>query len=618
MPGIPAAWAVLLLLGTGSAAAQVAPVSVPARDGLSLHGTLYRASGRAPLVLMFHQCNRSGPETGYEGLGRRLAAAGMHAFALDSRGFGRSVNAQFSDFRSRSEETAAHWPADADAVLRHLGGRPGIDTSRMAAIGASCGVDQAVHLAGRWPAVRGLVALSGSLQPAADSAFTAMRRLPAFIVFADEDGYNTPPSMRAMYATARDQRSRLINYRGALHGTPLLAADPALEPAVTAWLGSLLGVAAPVATPGDTAVFHGEIADIENGRVLISVVARGLAIPSALAFLPDGRALLAERMAGRLSLLDPGSGALTPLRGMPPMHRAADGEQEGGLFDVQMHPDFGRNGWIYLSYSEGTVEGNTTVVDRVKLDGTTLTSRQRIFTALPHVQSSIHFGGRMALVGGYLYLTVGERNERERAQDLAQHHGKIIRVHDDGRVPKDNPFIRRTGALPEIWSYGHRNPQGLALNPADGRLWEHEHGPRGGDEVNIVRRGANYGWPSITYGREYTGEEVGAGVTAKEGLEQPVYYWLPSIAPGGMDFYHGTAFPRWNGSLLAGAMARGHLSRLVVRDGRVLHEERIPAGKRWRVRLVRAAPDGAVWLGTDAGYLLRLTAVGEPQAKVSP
>ena len=284
---------------------------------------------------------------------------------------------------------------------------------------------------------------------------------------------------------------------------------------------------------------------------------------------------------------------------------------------MQVHPDFGRNGWIYLSYSEGTAEGNTTVVDRVKLDGTTLTSRQRIFTALPHVQSSIHFGGRMALVGGYLYLTVGERNERERAQDLAQHHGKIIRVHDDGRVPKDNPFVRRSGALPEIWSYGHRNPQGLALNPADGTLWEHEHGPRGGDEVNIVRRGANYGWPIITYGREYTGEEVGAGISGEGGLGAAGVLLASVHRTRRNGLLQRIAFPRWNGSLLAGAMARGHLNRLVVRDGRVLHEERIPAGKRWRVRLVRRRPDGAVWLGTDAGYLLRLTAVGEAGESVT-
>jgi glucose/arabinose dehydrogenase len=344
-------------------------------------------------------------------------------------------------------------------------------------------------------------------------------------------------------------------------------------------------------------------------------VARGLKIPSALTFLPDGRGLLAERMAGRLSLFTPETGALMPVEGVPPMHLATDQEEEGGLFDVIVHPDYARNGWIYLAYSAATPEGNTTVVDRARLEGATLTGLQRIFTALPYVKNSIHFGGRMALANGYLFITVGERNERERAQDLGQHHGKIIRLHQDGRVPKDNPFARRGGALPEIWSYGHRNPQGLAVNPADGTLWEHEHGPRGGDEVNIVRRGVNYGWPIITYGREYTGEPVGAGINEKEGLEQPVYYWLPSIAPGGMDSYTAEAFPGWRGSLLVGAMARGHLNRLVLRKDRVLHEERLPAGKRWRVRLVRQGPDGSVYLGTDAGYLLRLTPVEPPRAQ---
>jgi glucose/arabinose dehydrogenase len=368
------------------------------------------------------------------------------------------------------------------------------------------------------------------------------------------------------------------------------------------------------AVSGDTAVADGEVIGVENGEVRVTVVARGLSLPSALAFLPDGRALLAERMAGRLSLLEPATGTIVPLGGVPSMHLAADREEEGGLFDVLVHPGYARNGWIYLSYSEGTPEGNTTVVDRARLQGGALVARERLFTARPYVRNSIHFGGRMALVDGYLFVTVGERNERERAQDLGQHHGKIIRLHQDGRVPKDNPFARRGGALGEIWSWGHRNPQGLARNPADGRLWAHEHGPRGGDEVNVVRRGVNYGWPIITYGREYTGEPVGEGLSEREGLEQPVYYWLPSIAPSGMEFYTGRAFPGWRGSLLVGAMSRGHLNRLVVREGRVLHEERLPAGKRWRVRLVRQGPDGSVYLGTDAGYLLRLTPAAPAQA----
>jgi glucose/arabinose dehydrogenase len=384
-------------------------------------------------------------------------------------------------------------------------------------------------------------------------------------------------------------------------------------------LGLSAGLAVPelagqVAPTGDTTVTDGEVIEMEQESVRVEVVARDLTLPTALAFLPDGRALLAERMAGRLSFLDAATGKRSPVHGLPPMHLGADREEEGGLFDVRVHPRYDRNGWIYISYSEATTDGNTTVVDRFRLAGNTLTGRERLFTARPHVRNSIHFGGRMALVDGHLFVTVGERNEPERAQDLGQHHGKIVRLHDDGRVPKNNPFARRSGALPEIWSWGHRNPQGLARNPVDGRLWAHEHGPRGGDEVNIVRPRANYGWPIITYGREYTGEPVGAGLTERDGLEQPVYYWLPSIAPSGMVFYRGRAFARWRGSLLVGAMARGHLNRLVVRDGRVLHEERLPAGKRWRVRLVSEGPDGSVYLGTDAGYLLRLTPVQTAQA----
>jgi aldose sugar dehydrogenase len=375
--------------------------------------------------------------------------------------------------------------------------------------------------------------------------------------------------------------------------------------------GRLSGQVAP---SGDTTVTDGEIIGMEQDSLRVEVVARDLTLPSALAFLPDGRALLAERTAGRLSIVDAAMGQRSRIHGLPPMHLAADREEEGGLFDVLVHPRYERNGWIYIAYSEGTPDGNTTVVDRVRLVGNTLSARERIFTARPHVRNSIHFGGRMALADGHLFLTVGDRNERERAQDLGQHHGKVVRLHDDGRVPKNNPFARRGGALPEIWSWGHRNPQGLTRDPVDGRLWAHEHGPRGGDEVNIVRPRVNYGWPIITYGREYTGEPVGEGLTERDGLEQPVYYWLPSIAPSGMVFYSGRAFPRWRGSLLVGAMARGHLNRLVVRDGRVLHEERLPAGKRWRVRLVSEGPDGSVYLGTDAGYLLRLTPVQAAQA----
>lgn len=231
----------LFLLGTAPVAAQQPELlTVRAEDGLLLHAALYRAPGRGPLVLLFHQCNRAGAETGYETLGHRLAAAGFHALALDSRGFGRSRNAEYPDFRSRRDETAAKWPGDIDTVLRHVAPRPEIDGTRLAAVGASCGVDQAIYLAGRREAARAVVALSGSLEPAAESVFAAMRPIPLFIAFADGDGYNTPASMRALFASARESRTRMLTYKGTAHGTPLLAEDPGLVSSLVAWLAPLL------------------------------------------------------------------------------------------------------------------------------------------------------------------------------------------------------------------------------------------------------------------------------------------------------------------------------------------------------------------------------------------
>jgi glucose/arabinose dehydrogenase len=340
----------------------------------------------------------------------------------------------------------------------------------------------------------------------------------------------------------------------------------------------------------------------DDARFRVEVVATGIQVPWGLAFLPDGRLLLTERGRGRLSVLDLRSGALTPIDGLPPVHAKVD----GGLLDVILHPDYLRHGWIYLSYSIDTAGGTTTVVDRARLRGARLIDRRRLFAALPPVPNSSHFGSRLVIQNGYLYVSLGERDHRDLAQQLDTHHGKIIRLHEDGRVPADNPFVGRTGALPEIWSYGHRNPQGLALHPMTGELWEHEHGPRGGDEVNIVRPGRNYGWPVITYGQEYKGGPVGDGLTHREGMEQPLYYYVPSIAPSGMIFYTGDAFPAWRGNLFIGALALRHLNRLIIENGAVVREERLLADRSWRVRSVQQGPDGYVYIGVDQGMVLRL------------
>jgi glucose/arabinose dehydrogenase len=291
--------------------------------------------------------------------------------------------------------------------------------------------------------------------------------------------------------------------------------------------------------------------------------------------------------------------------GVPAVHA----QGQGGLLDVALDPAFAQNSVIYLSFAEPGADGtNGTAVARARLEGGQLADLKVIFSQQPKFKSNHHFGSRLVFArDGSLFVTTGERNsQRDLAQDLGTHIGKVIRIAPDGGVPAGNPFASRAGALPETWSYGHRNIQGAALHPQTGELWTHEHGPRGGDEVNIARAGRNYGWPVITYGREYSGPAIGEG-TAKEGMEQPVHYWVPSIAPSGLAFHSGNGYPAWKGQLFVGALAAAQLVRLDVGpDGEVRHEERIAIGKR--VRDVREGPDGALYLVTDeeAGAVLRV------------
>jgi glucose/arabinose dehydrogenase len=340
-------------------------------------------------------------------------------------------------------------------------------------------------------------------------------------------------------------------------------------------------------------------------KVSVTTVAKGLEHPWAIAFLPDGRMLVTER-PGRLRIVA-GDGTLSPpVAGVPKVYA----EGQGGLLDVVLDPRFAENATIYFSYAEPGPDGtNGTAVARARLDGESLRGLEVIFRQQPKVASKHHFGSRLVFArDGALFVTTGERNsERDKAQDLGTDLGKVIRILPDGGVPADNPFAGRKDALPEIWSYGHRNAQGATLDPRTGRLWEIEHGPKGGDEINLPGPGRNYGWPVITYGREYSGGPVGAGISAKAGMEQPVHYWVPSIAPSGMVFHDGRGFPAWKDQLFVGALAAEQLARLVVTpEGKVTHEERIAIGKR--VRDVREGPDGALYLATDedAGEILRV------------
>lgn len=343
----------------------------------------------------------------------------------------------------------------------------------------------------------------------------------------------------------------------------------------------------------------------EKHRFKVSSVVQGLEHPWSMAFLPDGRMLVTER-PGRLRLVA-ADGRLDPkvIQGLP----AIAEEGQGGLLDVVLHPDYARNGWIYLSYVAKGQGGYGTEVLRGKLDGYTLRQIEVLFRLQPKSNTGHHFGSRLAFDRqGFLYITLGDRGDKDRAQKLDDHAGSVIRLHDDGKVPQDNPFVGVAGAKAEKFTLGHRSVQGLALNPRSGELWAHEHGPQGGDEINIIRRGLNYGWPVITYGRNYViGTKIGEG-TAKSGMEQPVLHWTPSIAPSGMAFYSGKRFGHWQGNLLVGALRDQMLVRLELEGDRVTHQERLLIGKFGRIRDVRSGPDGMIYLLTDdsEGQLLRL------------
>ena len=294
-------------------------------------------------------------------------------------------------------------------------------------------------------------------------------------------------------------------------------------------------------------------------KVAVTTVAKGLEHPWSLAFLPDGRMLVTERL-GRLRYVTREGALSDPVAGVPRVHD----EGQGGLLDVVLDPAFEENATIYLSYAEPAADGtNGTAVARARLDGGALADLKVIFRQQPKFRGNHHFGSRLVFArDGKLFVTTGERNsQRDMSQDLGAHLGKVLRITRDGEAPADNPFAGRKGALPETWSYGHRNVQGAALHPETGELWTHEHGPRGGDEINVARAGRNYGWTVITYGREYSGSAIGEG-TAKAGMEQPVHYWVPSIAPSGMAFHDGRGHAAWKGQLFVGALAAAQLVRL--------------------------------------------------------
>jgi aldose sugar dehydrogenase len=359
---------------------------------------------------------------------------------------------------------------------------------------------------------------------------------------------------------------------------------------------------------------QGEVFQSQDHPFQVTTVVEGLANPWGMAFLPDGGILVTER-PGRLRLVRDGVLRPEPIAGVPEVRA----QGQGGLLDVALHPEFASNRLVYLSYSKPGPQGATTAVARGRLEGDRLENVQDVFVAQAWGTGGQHFGSRLVFDrGGLLFVTIGDRGdspnrgERHRSQDPGDHAGTTIRLHDDGRVPADNPFVGRDGALPEIYSYGHRNAQGMTLHPQTGDVWQNEHGPRGGDEVHLIRPGRNYGWPLITHGINYDGSPI-TGRTEAPGLEQPLLHWTPSIAPSGMTFYTGDAFPRWRGSAFVGALAGQHLRRVTFDGTRPTAQESLLEGLGHRIRDVRTGPDGFLYLLVDAASapMLRI----EPAAR---
>lgn len=359
---------------------------------------------------------------------------------------------------------------------------------------------------------------------------------------------------------------------------------------------------------GVTGIAQAEQYSSERHTVTATTVADQLSHPWGMTFLPDGSVLVTER-SGTLNRIT-ADGSKTAIKGTPEVVARS----QGGLLDVNVDPDYANNGWIYISYSEADPEGgkgNSTAVARGRIDNGQWIDNEVVFRQAPKYESGAHFGSRLVFSPqGHLFITLGDRYSRmDDAQTLDNHHGKVVRIWPDGSIPEDNPFVGQDNALDEIWSLGHRNVQGADIHPETGELWTIEHGPQGGDEVNIPQAGENYGWPTITYGEDYGGGEIGIG-THKEGLEQPFYYWLPSIATAGATFYTGDKFTHWQGDLLVTALKGQMVARLDLEEGRVLHEERLFDDQAdFRIRDIEQGPDGYLYLLSDEdnGRLIKLT-----------
>lgn len=323
--------------------------------------------------------------------------------------------------------------------------------------------------------------------------------------------------------------------------------------------------------------------------------------PWGMAFLPDGSLLITEKSG---VLIHVENGVKNRVQNVPEVLLIG----QGGLLDIELHPNYQTNGWIYLSYSspEGSKEQGNTAIMRAKLEDNSLVNAKVLYKATPNTDASVHFGSRIEFdKDGYLYFSIGDRYNRDiNPQDITRDGGKIYRLKDDGSIPKDNPFVNEENAKKAIFSYGHRNPQGMALHPTSGKIWVHEHGPKGGDEINKIEKGKNYGWPVITYGKNYSGTSI-TDLTAAPGMEQPIHYWVPSIAPCGMTFVTSDKYPDWKGDLLVGSLKFGYLERLIFKGEKVSRREKLFDGIG-RVRNVRQAPDGYLYVAVEGNGIFKI------------
>lgn len=343
------------------------------------------------------------------------------------------------------------------------------------------------------------------------------------------------------------------------------------------------------------------IQTIKQQKEPYKTIVKGLNNPWAFVFLPDNSILINEK-EGKIFHFK--NNKKIEVKGVPKVYNRG----QGGLLDLKLHPNYKNNGWLYITFSseKGKEKGGHTALMRAKLKNNTLVEQQILYKASPNTTKGQHFGSRIVFDDNNdVYFSIGERGERDiNPQDLTKDGGKIYRLHDDGTIPKDNPFVNKEKAIKAIYSYGHRNPQGLAINPTTREIWSHEHGPKGGDEINLINKGKNYGWPIITYGLNYSGTKI-TNITAKEGMEQPLHYWDPSIAPSGMAFITSNKYPNWKGNLLVGSLKFQYLANCYISNGKVIKEERLLDGIG-RVRSIVQGPDGYIYVGIENLGIIKL------------